>query len=154
MGNSDNSNSNIQQWAEREIFAHVRNWLGIQELESNPTIRLTGAPYPRIEPDFYSKEHCIVGEIFAHIGVPKRGQHNKISNDILKMLLLDKMTGKNHRKIIVVCDVQEENALRGESALAECIRQFGIELKRIDLDAETREKILLAQEQQFMINRS
>ena len=153
MNNPKNSNSDMQQQAERIIFEHVRSWLGIQDLERNPTILLTDAPYPRIEPDFYSKKHRIVGEIFAHVGAPKRGQHNKISNDILKMLLLDKMTGKTHRKIIVVCDEKEEESLRGKSALAECIRQFAIELRRIDLDAEIRSRIILAQEQQVMINR-
>ena len=153
MDNSKNSRSDAQQQAERIIFEYIRDWLNVQDLKSNPVIKLTDAAYPRIEPDFYSEKHHIVGEIFAHIGIPKRGQHNKIANDVLKMLLFDKMTGIIHRKIIVVCDAQEENALRGDSALAESIRQFGIELKRIDLDAETREKILFAQEQQFMVNR-
>ena len=153
METRGNSSSLAQQQAERVIFEDVRSWLGIPDLESNPTIKLTNAPYPRIEPDFYSEKHLVVGEIFAHIGVPKRGQHNKIANDILKMLLLDKMTGKTHRKIIVVCDLKEEENLRGQSALAECIRQFGIEVKRIDLDAEIRENILRAQDQQVMVNR-
>ena len=153
MGDHQNSDSTVQRQAECIIFEKVCKWLGLSELQRNPTIFLTDASYPRIEPDFYSGKHLIVGEIFAHVGPPKRGQHNKISNDILKMLLLDKMTRITHRKIIVVCDTREENALRGESALAECIRQFGIEIKRIDLDAETREKILFAQEQQFMVNR-
>lgn len=39
-----------------------------------------------IEPDFYSKEEKIVGEIFAHHGKTKGGQNHKVAQDILKML--------------------------------------------------------------------
>ena len=89
-----------------------------------------------IEPDFYSEEHSIIGEIFAHIGGNKRGQSTKIANDILKMLLIEKDRCKSYRKIIVVCDEQEERTLSGKSALAESIRQFGIELKRVEISNE------------------
>ena len=43
-----------------------------------------------IVPDLYSEKDRIVGEIFAHIGSLKVGQQHKISQDILKMLLLEK----------------------------------------------------------------
>ncbi|MGO5072192.1 hypothetical protein ACTQ30_15875, partial [Roseburia faecis] len=105
-----------------------------------------------IEPDFYSEEHSIIGEIFAHIGGNKRGQSTKIANDILKMLLIEKDRCKSYRKIIVVCDEQEERTLSGKSALAESIRQFGIELKRVEISNELRETILSAQNRQVMIN--
>lgn len=75
--------------------------------------------FPYIQPDFYSESELVIGEIFSHIGKPKKGQDNKIANDILKMLLLDKFTGKIHRKIIVVCDEAEKKKLQGLSALAE-----------------------------------
>ena len=75
-----------------------------------------------------SFEIFVIGYIFAHIGKPKKAQDNKIANDILKMLLLEKIAGKHYRKIIVVCDEQEEKKLKGSSALSESIRQFGIEI--------------------------
>ena len=133
------------------MFCAVQRWLNV-ELQETTRVRLTDAPYPFIEPDFYSEDEGIVGEIFAHIGRPKRGQHNKIANDILKMLLLEKMKGRKYRKIIVVCDKVEEAHLKGKSALAESIRQFGIEVKRIDLDDAMRELILSAQARQIMVN--
>ena len=84
----------------------------------------------------YSADNCIIGEIFAHIGKPKKAQDNKIANDILKMLLLEKIAGKHYRKIIVVCDEQEEKKLKGSSALSESIRQFGIEILYIEINEE------------------
>jgi hypothetical protein len=105
-----------------------------------------------MQPDFYSAEHFIVGEIFAHIGKPKKAQDNKIANDILKMLLLDKVTGKHHRKIIVVCDTSEKKKLEGKSVLAESIRQFNIEIMYVEIDAETQKEIIAAQELQKMTN--
>lgn len=120
------SSSLEQQRAEDEIFCMVEDWLGCK--------------------------YSIIGEIFAHIGGNKRGQSTKIANDILKMLLLEKDRCKSFRKIIVVCDEQEERTLSGKSALAESIRQFGIELKRVEIADELRETILSAQNRQVMIN--
>ena len=105
-----------------------------------------------IQPDFYSEQDCIIGEIFAHIGKPKKAQDNKIANDILKMLLLEKKTNKQYRKIVVVCDEAEEKKLQGLSALAESIRQFDIEIMYIELDEDIRNQIIEAQELQRMTN--
>lgn len=52
----------------------------------------------------------------------------------LKCFCLKKIGVKVLEKIIVVCDEQEERTLSGKSALAESIRQFGIELKRVDIE--------------------
>lgn len=40
-----------------------------------------------------------MGEIFSYIGKNKKAQNKKISNDILKMLLLEKVIRKEYRKI-------------------------------------------------------
>ena len=105
-----------------------------------------------MQPDFYSEEQLIVGEIFAHIGKPKKAQDNKVANDILKMLLLEKITGKQYRKIVVVCDTTEKKKLEGKSVLAESIRQFGIEILYIEIDTNMKQQIMDAQELQKMTN--
>lgn len=46
-----------------------------------------------MQPDFYSKEEGIIGEIFAHIGKPKKGQDKKLQMISLKCFFL-----KNQRK--------------------------------------------------------
>ena len=68
------------------------------------------------------------------------------------MLLLEKVTGNNYRKVIVVCDKEEEKKLRGLSVLAESIRQFDIEVIRIEIDDKLKEELLNAQRRQKMIN--
>ena len=102
--------------------------------------------------DLYSEKDRIVGEIFAHIGFLKVGQQHKISQDILKMLLLEKIKGVKYRKMIVIVDDTIEEYLKGKSFIAESIRQFGIEIKRIDLSNETYEEIVNAQKRQVMAN--
>ena len=51
-----------------------------------------------------------------------------------------------------MCDAAEKKKLEGQSVLAESIRQFGIEIMYIELDAETQAQILKAQELQKMTN--
>jgi hypothetical protein len=123
MEDSQKSSSFEQIIAEQAIFPSVRRFLNV-ELEQNPKLYLSDNKYTYIQPDFYSGKDLIIGEIFAHIGKPKKAQDNKISNDILKMLLLEKVSGKQYRKIIVVCDESELKKLQGKSALAESILCF------------------------------
>ena len=145
------SSSHIQIQAEEMMFSKIEHLFEIK-FEKNKKIYLADNTYTYMQPDFYSEEFSIVGEIFAHIGKPKKAQDNKISNDILKMLLLDKISGKQYRKIIAVCDKKEMKKLMGQSVLAESIRQFGVEVILVELDEDMRNKILKAQETQRMTN--
>ena len=151
MGEKNKSSSEEQMIAEQYIFETIEKQLQI-ELEHNRKIYLADNPFTYIQPDFYSEEYCIVGEIFSHIGKPKKAQNNKIANDIMKMLLLEKITEKTYRKIIVVCDEIELEKLNGKSVLAETIRQFGIEIIYIEIEDEMRNTILEAQKRQNMVN--
>ncbi|MGN0106586.1 MAG: hypothetical protein ACI4A5_02665 [Hominilimicola sp.] len=151
MQDTYKSNSLEQQEAGHILFMAVQKWLNTELLET-PKISLADNTFTYMQPDFYSESASVVGEIFTHIGKPKKAQDNKIANDILKMLLLEKIRCKKYRKIIVVCDESEENKLKGTSVLAECIRQFDIEIKKIDIDTEIQNKIIKAQERQKMIN--
>ena len=148
MNTNHKSSSHVQVQAENIIFDKVEQLLNVK-LEKNKSIPLANA---HIEPDFYSSEFAIVGEIHAHIGKPKPAQSHKIANDILKMLLLEKVSGREYRKILVVCDVTEKKSLEGKSSLAETIRQFGIEILYIELDDAIKKQILDAQETQKMTN--
>ena len=151
MGEKNKSSSEEQMIAEQYIFETIEKQLQI-ELEHNRKIYLADNPFTYIQPDFYSEDYCIVGEIFSHIGKPKKAQNNKIANDVMKMLLLEKITEKTYRKIIVVCDEIELEKLNGKSVLAETIRQFGIEIIYIEIEDEMRNTILEAQKRQTMVN--
>lgn len=151
MNGYHKSSSHVQMQAEDLIFSKIEDLFNIR-LEKNPKIYLSNNAYTYMQPDFYSEENNIIGEIFAHIGKPKKAQDNKISNDILKMLLLEKITGKKYRKIIVICDIDEKKKLEGKSILSESIRQFDIEIMYVEIEEKDRKKILEAQERQKMIN--
>lgn len=151
MESTHKSSSYVQAEAEKEMFKKIKAALDV-DLKPNTTILLANDGETYIQPDFYSEDPWIVGEIFAHIGKPKKAQDNKIANDILKMLLLEKVTGRTFRKILVVCDQKQKEKLKGRSALALSIEAFGIEIMDVDLDNNTRKNILQAQKQQRMIN--
>lgn len=151
MSDTAKSSSFEQMQAEDIIFLLAEELLGVT-LEKNPKIFLADNAFTYIQPDFYSEDNLIVGEIFAHIGKPKKAQDNKIANDILKMLLLEKITGQQYRKIIVVCDEAEKKKLEGLSALAESIRQFGIEILLVEIENDLRTQLLEAQNRQKMTN--
>lgn len=151
MDNLHKSSSHIQAKAEEVIFSQIEILFNIR-FEKNKKLYLADNAFTYMQPDFYSEEQLIVGEIFAHIGKPKKAQDNKVANDILKMLLLEKTTGKQYRKIIVVCDTTEKKKLEGKSVLAESIRQFGIEILYVEIDTNMKQQIMDAQELQKMTN--
>ena len=151
MDNLHKSSSHIQAKAEEVIFSQIEKLFNIR-FEKNKKLYLADNAFTYMQPDFYSEEQLIVGEIFAHIGKPKKAQDNKVANDILKMLLLEKITGKQYRKIIVVCDTTEKKKLEGKSVLAESIRQFGIEILYVEIDTNMKQQIMDAQELQKMTN--
>lgn len=149
MIDTSKSKSDEQQKAEIIIGDRVEEYLACS-LKRNERVVLTEGVH--IVPDLYSEKDRIVGEIFAHIGSLKVGQQHKISQDILKMLLLEKIKGVKYRKMIVIVDNIIEEYLKGKSFIAESIRQFGIEIKKIDLPDEDHEKIVNAQKRQIMVN--
>lgn len=149
MIDTSKSKSDEQQKAEIIIGDCVEEYLACP-LKRNERIVLTEGVH--IVPDLYSEQDRIVGEIFAHIGSLKIGQQHKISQDILKMLLLEKTKGIKYRKMLVIVDDKMEEYLKGKSFIAESIRQFGIEIKKIDLLDETYEAVLNAQKRQVMVN--
>lgn len=140
-----NSCSDVQQNLEEEIFTSVEEWLGVK-LQDDAKIYFDKA---HIEPDFYNAEEKIVGEIFVHVGGLLEGQKRKVAQDVLKMLLLDKKHGCTYRKIFVVCDNVGMKFLTGDSWIAACIAEFGIEIKLIEISEERRAEVLNAQKRQY-----
>lgn len=149
MVDTSKSSSHEQQNAEVYIASVVEEWLGCSVARNAKVVLADGV---HIEPDLYSEKDKIICEIFAHIGSLKVGQQHKISQDILKMLLLEKSKSVTYRKVIVVADDKVEKYLNGKSFIAESIRQFGIEIKRINLSDELYNTISNAQARQTMIN--
>lgn len=149
MVDTRKSDSREQQEAECYIADIIEQMLCCS-LERNAKVIIRDRVH--IEPDIFSEKEKVIGEIFAHVGALKVGQQHKISQDILKMLLLEKSTNTIYKKIIVVVDDKVEKYLNGKSFVAESIRQFGIEIKRIDLPEELYTMISNAQVRQTMVN--
>lgn len=151
MGTLHKSSSYVQMQAEDILFRKGEDILSTK-LEKNKKLYLADNDFTYIQPDFYSEESNFIGEIFVHVGKPKKAQDNKITNDILKMLLFEKIKEKKFRKIIVACDDAEYKKLKGQSVLAESIRQFDIEIVFIELKESRRNKIIEAQGKQKKTN--
>lgn len=149
MVDTSKSKSIEQQNAETFMALMVEEWLGCF-VERNVKVAISDRAH--IEPDLYSEKNKVICEIYAHIGVLKVGQQHKVSQDILKMLLLEKSKGTHFRKVIAVADEKVEGYLNGNSFIAESIRQFGIEIKRITLPKEMYANVLEAQKRQTMKN--
>lgn len=148
---SHKSLSTEQMNAEAHLFSLVEDHLCVK-LKQNHRVYLRQDRKTFIQPDFYSKESRIIGEIYAHVGTPKVGQRHKISNDILKMILFERSTGVVFRKILVICDHEMEVFLTGSSFIAESIRQFGIEILCMELEQTMIGHICEAQKRQRMTN--
>ena len=104
-----------------------------------------------IEPDIYSEEHGIVGEIHTHIGALKSAQKHKVSADILKMLTLERACGKELKKYIIVCSEEEKEQLtKSNSHLAVSIRFYNINVEYYPLTAELQTKLEDAVKKQNM----
>lgn len=149
--NSKKSSSVEQQEIEKVIFEYIQNNLSTK-LEANPKIFIADSPFSYIQPDFYSESEKIIGEIFAHIGTNKKAQDNKIANDILKMLLLERKKQCKYRKILVICDDAVLKKITGNSALSESIREFEIEIIKVKLTEVQQQRIMDAQIRQKMVN--
>ena len=68
------------------------------------------------------------------------------------MLAYEKVTGIQHRKILVICDPDEYAALKGLSVLAESIRLFNVELLLVEIPENMRQTLRKAQARQKMVN--
>jgi hypothetical protein len=139
------SDSTEQQLAHKEILMlinqnHNLNLVSQKVLLDNTLFQVDG----------YSEDPLILCEIYSRIGNMKVAQHNKISKDILKMLLIEKLSGKKFRKIIAFADEEAAQPfLDGESWYSKLKDNFGIEIIVIQIPEELMIKILDAQKRQY-----
>ena len=140
--NTYNSDSTVQQNIGRIMIQLYEAETGIS-FQIDQRINIGNST---IEPDFYSEEEKILGEVYAHIGKPNAGQKNKLSRDILKMILYSATKDYEAKKVMLVCDTEiEKYLIESSSWLSECIRRFNIEIIRINLSDNQREEVLSAQ---------
>jgi hypothetical protein len=139
------SDSGEQQQAEMVIADLLEKSLELC-LERNKRLDFNNS---YVDVDLFCESPAIVAEIYAHIGRLKVAQFNKLATDAFKMLYIERMTSKSFRKMIVVCDGEVFASLNGGSWKASAIREFGIEIKKINITDDLKTKIINAQKRQY-----
>lgn len=139
------SDSSEQQQAHKQILKLLNKTLSLNLVSKKLLIGDT-----LFQSDGYSSEPPVLCEIYSRIGAMKVAQHNKISKDILKMLLIEKLSSKSFRKIIAFAnEAAAQPFLDGESWYAKLKEHFGIEVLIVQIPEELKNSILQAQKRQY-----
>jgi hypothetical protein len=141
------SSSKVQQEAEEVILRLTEKKLGLFDGELQPQRVLVKNALVNL--DGYSEKEGILCEVYARIGKLKSAQKHKVTNDIMKMLLVDKVLGVKHKKVIAICDEEIEQNLRGKGWNSLAIEEYGIEIIRVEIVSELTDNILQVQKRQY-----
>lgn len=138
------SNSQTQKNAERLLLSKMEKKLKCKLLEPFPpelnSIRLDGF-------GVNADGQPVLVEAYAHIGPLKPGHRKKISRDILKLLLAEKLLNRPCRKIIVLADQDILKTLKnGWEKLVQ--KEFQVEIYAVALPEQATSKIKEAQKKQ------
>ena len=101
--------------------------------------------------DFDGFVDGVVYEIYAGIDRLRSGQQQKISQDILKMVLYEKMVGKPIKKVLVVVDEAIRDTLLYEKHRSwknRAIVEYGIEVRLITITPDERRMLEKAKDDQ------
>lgn len=147
----DDSRSDVQQDLEKICVLELEKLLGFDHLHNEKLLHFK-SPYIKtaIKPDIYSENDKIIGEVHTHIGKLKAAQVDKLAGDILKMIAYEANLGEPLRKILVVCDEEEERFLRGDAFIATAIELYGIEVHNIPLNSFQRDRLMNAMKNQSL----
>jgi hypothetical protein len=137
------SDSAEQRTAEALICAAVAEKIrvalipGLATLQSGAVVQVDG-----IGPDF-----SVLVEIFAHQGVLKGGQKQKVCKDALKLITLRRHY-PHARLFLAFADTAAAAYATTGTWLSRALIEWGVEVVVVQLDAQDREKVLLAQTRQ------
>jgi hypothetical protein len=132
------SDSKVQRQLEERILAS----LGI----SHGKVEINGIKF-----DFDGLADGEVYEIYAGIDKLRSGQQQKISQDVLKMVLYEKMVGRPIKKVIIVVDQKIHDTLSHDlhkSWKNRAIIEYGIEVRLVTISPEERRLLEEAKEAQ------
>ncbi|MBL1121396.1 MAG: hypothetical protein D8M26_00735 [Ignavibacteriae bacterium] len=139
------SDSSVQQLAHKEILKLINENHNLKLASQKVLLDNT-----LFQVDGYSAEPPILCEIYSRIGKMKVAQHNKISKDILKKLLIEKLSYRQFKKIIAFADEEAAQPFsEGESWYSKLKEKFDIEVIIIQIPVELKSSILEAQKRQY-----
>lgn len=90
-------------------------------------------------------------EVYAGIDRLRSGQQQKISQDILKMVLYEKMVSRPIAKVLVVVDEHIQDTLsyeKHQSWKNRAIKEYGVEVRLVAITPEERLRLEKAKEDQ------
>jgi len=138
------SSSAVQCAAEQILIAGASSQIAVPLTKA--TLQICGC---KVEIDGFNELHRVACEAYSHVGPLKAGQSRKLATDVLKLAMVDKHLGEGCRKIIVVAGAEAHAWLTGKCWQAGAVRQFGIEVMRVELPANTHAEVLATQTLQF-----
>ena len=127
------SNSDVQLKIEKVLIKMFEEKYDVSGLENNSFLYFKGDTNTKIKPDIYSEEQSIIGEVYSHIGELKPSQMDKISADILKMILFEEDSGKQFDKYYVICDKEVKKCMYGNAVVSNAIRMHKLHVECFDL---------------------
>lgn len=102
-----------------------------------------------VEIDAASSDLSVLVEIFAHRGKVLSGQGRKLAQDVLKLTWIRERAGAE-RIVLAIADPAVELYLtRPKAWLTQAISDLGVEVIRVELDAETTAALERAQVTQY-----
>jgi len=132
------SDSKVQRQLEKRILDD----LGV----SHGKVTIDGTQF-----DFDGMSEDTIYEVYAGIDRLRSGQQQKISQDVLKMMLYEKMVGRPIVKVLIVVDDKIQDTLSYEKHLSwknRAIKEYGVEVRLISITPEERLMLEKAKEEQ------
>ena len=102
-----------------------------------------------LEVDGACESPVILCEAWAHQGLPKSAQKNKVLADALKLLYVERLKSVSARKILLFGDEVAARRFQSENWMARALESFGIEIQIVELPLEMRNAVREAQKRQY-----
>ncbi len=129
----------------------AREWLSSQ-LGQSLTYGAVKLSKCSVQIDGYNEQAKIACEIYCRVGKLKGSQPDKIASDILKLVLVEREIGGEWTKVICFVDNEAAKVLNKLSWLSTIAADLGVQCLVAPISDEVKQKILLAQNRQKMVN--
>ena len=137
--------SSEQQSAERWLLDALSQELGAELAKKKLPVDEDSS----LQLDGYAETPLILCEAWAHVGAVKGGQKHKVMTDAIRLLFANSLCGGDARLILLFGDQVAARHFQGNSWMARCLSEFGIEVRVIEMSPELKATITTAQERQF-----
>jgi hypothetical protein len=137
--------SSEQQDAEIWLLKELSKELGVDLIKKKFDLE-SGS---QMEVDGFCESPVILCEAWSHIGRPIGCQPFKVMSDAFKLTFINKTFFKGHGKcILLFADHDAAAHFEQGSWMAQCLKEYNIEVKEADLREDIRDKVLNAQKRQ------